>query len=99
MKFTEIGNAGYAPNARGGYDVLARYNDRGKFRVIESLIAFDQTQLFIQQLNADDKLRHECLRETKGWDFVTNDVAVKRVRQPREPREPKLPPVNFSFED
>lgn len=88
--------AKYQRNTRGTYDILARYNDKGKFKIVETLVDPTQTQLFVKQLCEDDHLRHTVFREAKGWDFVENAPKIKYARQPREPKEPE---PNFSFLD
>lgn len=84
------------PNKRGSYDILARYNERGKFKIVESLLDKTQAELFARQLCADDHFRHTVFREIKGWDFVENAPVIPRVRQPREPKQPE---PDFSFLD
>lgn len=86
-------------NKRGTYDILARYNERGKFKIIETLVDGAQANLFVTQLCNDDQLRHTAFRDAKGWDFVEDAPKVKYKRTPKPPKEPKEIVPDFSFLD
>lgn len=88
--------AEFRPSRRGGYDIFARWNDRAKLKQVEHLLCVSQSRLFVDQLCADDELRHACLREIKGWDFVEDTIIAQR--KAREPRE-TVEPFAFSFEE
>lgn len=77
------------------YEICARWNAAGKYRIIERLISREQALLFADQIRKDDQLRRRAMIETKDWDWINDKPREKHVRKPREKREPS--PV-FSFE-
>lgn len=104
------GTALYRLNDKTGkYEVLARYNVKGLFRVVETWPSHDMARKAAENLMSNDDTRRELLRETLDWDFVTDDVKQKRPRgrapMPKEERErlkaerKALRRVDFSFED
>lgn len=82
------------PTNDGHYEICARWNAAGKFRVVERLPTPDMAELFAKQLREDDKERHAALLETKTWDFINNAPT-----KPREKRERvKQEPINFTLD-
>lgn len=79
----------------GGYIVLARRRPPYKFYPVEWTDLHSHAKLFSEQLEADNTMRNEAVRDAKGWDFYANKAVVIREREPRE----NLPPVEFSFDE
>lgn len=75
------GTARYQLNNRTGkYEVLARYNAKGLFRVVETWPTADMARKAADNLINNDDTRYDLLRDTKDWDFIANDVKQKRPR-------------------
>ena len=77
------------------YLIAAKFNEGGKYRIVEKLPTRDMADLFVKQLCIDDVERHRCLREVRDWNFLEDRPKKKGERKPRA----RLPEITFSFED
>jgi hypothetical protein len=77
------------------YLIATKFNENGKYRIVEKLPTLDMAELFVKQLCEDEVERHRCLRETRDWNFLEDRPKKKGDRKPRT----HLPEVVFSFED
>lgn len=80
----------------GRYEICARWNEAGRYRIVERLIVREQAELLAQQIRTDDQLRHRIMIETKDWDWVTDAPRAPKEKRERQPHEPA---PTFSFED
>jgi hypothetical protein len=82
------------PTKDGHYEICARWNAAGLFRVVERLPTEDMAKLFAKQLREDDKERHRAMMETKTWDFINDAPKQKPEKRERVKREP----INFTLD-
>lgn len=77
-----------------GYFVHARRKSPFNFYVVEYCELHSHAVMLCEQLDADDSMRFQDIREAKGWDFYSGKAVPHKERIPRE----RMEPVTFSFD-
>lgn len=77
-----------------GYFVWARRKKPFNFYIVEYCPLHSHAVMLCEQLDADDSMRFQDIREAKGWDFYSGQAVPRKERAPRE----RMEPVEFSFD-